>query len=507
MTGEQALMQAILEDPEDDLARLVYADWLEENGEQERAEFIRAQVELARFIGDGSDADALARFLHPLTLAMVEWDRLEPVLAERARLRARARELLRNGDTWSVRVEGLENVKFEFTRGFPSRVIVRSLDSFLAQADQVFRAAPVHELEVSFQSLAEVRDLIRSGHLRRISELKVTGFLGEEEGAQMLRLLGESPDVAGVKRLTATGDADNALPLVRALEAGRGWGDLEQLDLEFRRASLESIELDPASARILGWAPHLKNLRDLTLNWFALSSPFAVETLASSFPALESLRLGESSATDEVALALARADLPDLRSLYISRHQFRDPRAAAGLGTSRWPRLVALELSGDMLGQDSLSGLGTALTAGPRRPATLRYLNLRYNLLGPEDAAALARWSGARRLTYLDLARNYWLGSDGASRIAAAHWPLLAYLDLHSCQIGEAGAVALARSTGFPELQWLALDANPLGPGGCKALGRSRQLPHLRLLGLRQTGADKGAKISLRRRFGDALRM
>jgi uncharacterized protein (TIGR02996 family) len=47
----EALMQAILAEPEDEGPRLVYADWLEENGgpqEQARAEFIRVQVELAK---------------------------------------------------------------------------------------------------------------------------------------------------------------------------------------------------------------------------------------------------------------------------------------------------------------------------------------------------------------------------------------------------------------------------------------------------------------------------
>lgn len=38
------LLAAILADPNDDLPRLVYADWLEENGEPERAEFIRSQI-------------------------------------------------------------------------------------------------------------------------------------------------------------------------------------------------------------------------------------------------------------------------------------------------------------------------------------------------------------------------------------------------------------------------------------------------------------------------------
>jgi uncharacterized protein (TIGR02996 family) len=46
-----ALLAAILDDPDDDAARLVYADWLEETGgqaERDRAEFIRVQVALAR---------------------------------------------------------------------------------------------------------------------------------------------------------------------------------------------------------------------------------------------------------------------------------------------------------------------------------------------------------------------------------------------------------------------------------------------------------------------------
>jgi len=41
-------LRAILEAPDDDGPRLVYADWLEERGEEARAEFIRVQVELAR---------------------------------------------------------------------------------------------------------------------------------------------------------------------------------------------------------------------------------------------------------------------------------------------------------------------------------------------------------------------------------------------------------------------------------------------------------------------------
>ena len=47
-----ALLHAIREAPEVDLPRLAYADWLDDVGRPERAEFIRVQVELAR-TGEG----------------------------------------------------------------------------------------------------------------------------------------------------------------------------------------------------------------------------------------------------------------------------------------------------------------------------------------------------------------------------------------------------------------------------------------------------------------------
>ena len=46
MAEHQGFLRTILEDPEDDTHRLIYADWLEEHGDCDRAEFIRVQCEL-----------------------------------------------------------------------------------------------------------------------------------------------------------------------------------------------------------------------------------------------------------------------------------------------------------------------------------------------------------------------------------------------------------------------------------------------------------------------------
>lgn len=59
-TGE-ALMQAILDTPDNDGPRLVYADWLEEHGEPERAQFIRVQCELARLENDAPSRQSLVK--------------------------------------------------------------------------------------------------------------------------------------------------------------------------------------------------------------------------------------------------------------------------------------------------------------------------------------------------------------------------------------------------------------------------------------------------------------
>lgn len=65
MTDDGAhLLQAILDEPADDTHRLVYADWLEENGQTDREEFIRVQIELARDWGPVND-DGIKSWLTP----------------------------------------------------------------------------------------------------------------------------------------------------------------------------------------------------------------------------------------------------------------------------------------------------------------------------------------------------------------------------------------------------------------------------------------------------------
>ncbi len=63
--NEASFLQAIGDDPRDDAARLIYADWLEERGDA-RAEYIRNQCELtATPFLESRREGLLARWLAP----------------------------------------------------------------------------------------------------------------------------------------------------------------------------------------------------------------------------------------------------------------------------------------------------------------------------------------------------------------------------------------------------------------------------------------------------------
>ena len=71
---DSAFLASILEAPDDDAPRLIYADWLDEQGESDRAEFIRLQVREARMAADDPELPALRSRTRQLGLAYhVKW--------------------------------------------------------------------------------------------------------------------------------------------------------------------------------------------------------------------------------------------------------------------------------------------------------------------------------------------------------------------------------------------------------------------------------------------------
>ncbi|MBL8794223.1 MAG: TIGR02996 domain-containing protein [Planctomycetia bacterium] len=115
---EAAFFQTILDAPDDDTPRLIFADWLEERGESERAQLIRVQCELARLPADNPR--------HP---QYAEWKACEQAL-----LRTHERE-------WAAPLARLVN-GWEFRRGFIDAVTM-TVAAFLDHGEQLFKLTPV----------------------------------------------------------------------------------------------------------------------------------------------------------------------------------------------------------------------------------------------------------------------------------------------------------------------------------------------------------------------------
>jgi uncharacterized protein (TIGR02996 family) len=527
MTTRDALLAAIRADPADDTVRLVFADWLEENGEPDRAEFIRLQCDVARLPGDGSEADALLRYVSEGERKLLVWDRLDPVVAARDRAERRAEELLRaNKAHWFGWANPPAYTAVRFARGFPDGVMVFGHEYFRAAQESILRAVPLTGLEIWFRFPEEASELVCPGGLRNLTHLRLiwNTDLGVTEA---LQLIGESDQVGSVTSLELIFTQVDTEALVAALAAGRGWGRIRHLLVSFRTGGHPGLGLSADQISALGAVPHLRGLTELSASLVPGAGP--VEALVRAFPGLESLDLGRLS--PDGARALVRAGLPELRVLQAavgfsfsdSGNRERsgvdrrarmvlggtplesDPAATGALITTpQFPKLLVLNLTGgEELVPGVLNGLGAHLV-GPCRGPSLRFLGLTDAALGPDDAAALARCPAVRELFSLRLGWNR-IADAGVAALGAEHWPRLAQLNLASCEIGEAGVLALVETEGMPELQYLWLSENPLGPAGCAPLTRAR-FPHLRALGLHACGATEDQKRALRERLGDEFR-
>jgi uncharacterized protein (TIGR02996 family) len=229
MASESSFLAAILADPDDDAVRLIYADWLDEHGETERAEFIRLQFALAG-----------------------------PDIAERGPLFERERQLLaRFRRAWSQPLDRLA-LDWFFERGFieSARVEVRA---FLSGAGELFQAAPLRRLELTwspdFPELPErlrlVSYLAVCPHLSRLSTLNLGRCWLGSDGVQALTRDGHLGQLTSLN-LSGNGIGDGG---ARALASSELLPRLRALDLSYN-------QIGPAGLRHLASALETWTLRE-----------------------------------------------------------------------------------------------------------------------------------------------------------------------------------------------------------------------------------------------------
>jgi uncharacterized protein (TIGR02996 family) len=151
MSAEPALLAAVAAAPDDDLPRLVYADWLDENGRPLRAEFIRLQIEIAR--KETLPRAAVNAFSHL-------WKRQQEILDDHRD------ELL--GPLAGV----VEMPYVEFRRGFLFRVGVEGV-VFIQTRDYLSSLLPRPEVRIEL-TVFPMERLLNESHAELITELCVS---------------------------------------------------------------------------------------------------------------------------------------------------------------------------------------------------------------------------------------------------------------------------------------------------------------------------------------------
>src|SRR5262249_48744394 len=173
LTQEQVFLADVAANGGDDVPRLVYADWLEDNGQAERAEFIRLQCRLATL------------------------DEFDP---QRQELEQRHWEFLivRASEWIKQTLPGW--ARFEGTAGFPRGFIDRfstTASSLLKHGPGLFAVAPIRDLHLRISS-HRWADIAASPLLARLATLNL-----EYNGLhpEALRALLASPHLTGLTSL------------------------------------------------------------------------------------------------------------------------------------------------------------------------------------------------------------------------------------------------------------------------------------------------------------------
>jgi uncharacterized protein (TIGR02996 family) len=323
MNTDVAFLADITEHPDDDAPRLIYADWLEDRGDQTsmaRAEFIRVQIRLAQLdvdvprrssildgLGDGFSEQLFQNFRRKYIPSE------DPLEADAtALLRVREMDLFREfGSQWrphlgaGVRCPG-------FRRGFVEEVTL-SARVLLRRGERLFQVAPLRRVRLSaWGSLAE---LVESPVLARLRGIDLPAH---RLSVKELQLLLSSPHLSGLQEL------DISSCLLRMLLGWPGLGRLTHL-------GLESNALNEDDVRELARCRHLTGLRTLNLANNQLGDGAAAALARSChLGSLCALDLTGNRIGDRGAIALVSSPgLPRLRALYLSNNRVGDKGARA----------------------------------------------------------------------------------------------------------------------------------------------------------------------------------
>jgi uncharacterized protein (TIGR02996 family) len=472
MSDEDALLAAIIAHPDEDTPRLVYADWLQEHGNPDRAEFIRVQCRLAALVPSHPDWIELTEHLEELCV----------------RLRHRN---LGAGLTRAKRfhIGDPDPYGDSYQRGFPYSITYQTYGETLKPKEIAGTIAALTRLVQT--------TTIRGFHPYQLPLDWLTALLRAPVAAQLTGLeCAPMPD---------GGDPEAQAEIFhRAIATSTALGRLRDLSL--------SETFGPGSAAALAESTTLSAVRSLTISHFDAPEPTVRKlTGADWFGRLQQFWVGSPEEEATVPLAAGLGALPDLHTLSLGgcapgavpvlaagtfaalgRLYYTgplDPAAARALSGARFPALTALAGHGSSNAKLDDTGIRALLRAGWFEQ--LRLLDLSHNALGDKGIRALAAHPVAGSLRSLHLEGNRF-GKGGLMALARrGAFPALTTLVLGSCtdtfnrrNNTSADLAAFLSKVQLPNLRRLDLAGWPLGNAGAKALAENPTLAGLTRLDL-----------------------
>ncbi|MEN0062862.1 MAG: TIGR02996 domain-containing protein [Myxococcota bacterium] len=446
MMDGKTLEDAIRANPDDDALRLVYADWLADQGDMSHAAFIESDVTAAR---------------HPATDP-----RGLPAKRRRNRLWRRHRS------EWKAKLPKLSGVVWgdHYERGLLSHAEVQSFALFTQRHGPAL-AEHTHLTSVQvpwpIQSGAVMGTVPST--LRRL-ELVTKGFNSPRAG----RLLAQAPWLNQIREIEVRGSASHLPDLLASPFLG-------QLD----RLSLEGVRLDEGRlADILALIP--RGLRALRL--------YAAREHTATRPGWREERAGPPLQASHLQCLLDWPGLTDVTSLNVGSNSASEAVATALIGS---PKLASIE----HLALPYVEGGFPFAAEGVLRPHTIR---LSRNAMEDRNAEEFvdSSWLGEvheldtagsptnpgalRTLTNAPFTKGLrcWWNYEGTLDNLARHFtlPNLHALSLTTQERGNApglqhhqgltgvrylalrGRPRVLRHANLPTLEWLELDISPDDP-------------------------------------------
>jgi uncharacterized protein (TIGR02996 family) len=350
---DEAFLKDIVESPDDDTPRLIYADWLEDHGNADRAEFIRAQVELAQ---------------PPAPRTRTRRQQME------RRVKALWKQ---HGADWAKQPGGGSDKLECWERGFCAHHSARDLATLTAELPRRLTEAPIQHAHIWSTGREDIAPLVAWPLLSRLRSLQLfaKSAYGKEE--------------------TLIGDTEIAT-LIQCPYLTR----LESLDLTQHQVGAEGL-------RLLGHASALPALRDLLMygnRW----TDECVKVLCDSPLAsrLRKLHAGggrvEDFLTSEATRYLANTRaLANLRVLNLDNTSIGDAGVRHIARAKHFSGLTELWLH-----ECTIRDGGVKAIANSPHLANLEVLDLTSNwTVGHAGAVALIESPYLKKIRYLDLWR------------------------------------------------------------------------------------------------------